>query len=89
MNDHMLGRYQLNRAALVPMIQSAFQRRMRTMVLGPDGALSLALVTESLSAIDAYFVVADMAGVKADQDLWRILASLSRTDHPGYCGAEG
>ena len=21
--------------------------------------------------------------------IWRVLASLSRTDHPGYCGAEG
>jgi len=71
------------------MIQSAFRRRMRTMVLGPDGALSLALVTDSLSAIGADFVVADMAAVKTDQDIWRVLASLSRTDHPGYCGGEG
>ena len=30
-----------------------------------------------------------MAGVKTEQDIWRVLASLSRTDHPGYCGAEG
>ena len=59
------------------------------MVLGPDGALSLALVTDSLSAIGADFVVADLSGVKTEQDIWRVLASLSRTDHPGYCGAEG
>jgi hypothetical protein len=88
MNDNMLGRYQLNRAALVPMIQSAFQRRMRTMVLGPDGALSLALVTKSLSAIGADFVVADLSGVKTEHDIWRVFASLNGAGHPGYCGPE-
>jgi hypothetical protein len=89
MNDHVFGWYQLNRAARVPMIQSAFRRRMRTMVLGPDGALRIALVTDSLSAIGADFVVADMAAVKTEQDIWRVLASLNGTGHPGYCGAEG
>ena len=59
------------------------------MVLGPDGASSLALVTDSLSAIGADFVVADLSGVKADQDIWRVFASINGTDHPGYCGAEG
>ena len=89
MNDHVFGWYQLNRAARVPMIQSAFRRRMRTMVLGPEGALRIALVTDSLSAIGADFVVADLSGVKTEQDIWRVLASLNGTGHPGYCGAEG
>ena len=59
------------------------------MVLGPDGALRIALVTDSLSAIGADFVVADLSGVKTEQDIWRVLASLNGTGHPGYCGAEG
>ena len=59
------------------------------MGLGPDGALSLALVTDALSAIGSDFVVADMAAVKTDQDIWRVLASLNGAGHPGYCGADG
>jgi hypothetical protein len=88
MNDHEFGRYQFNRTTLVPKIKSAFRRKVRTMVLGPDGASSLALVTEALSATGAEILVADMAGVKTDQDIWRVFANLNGTGHPGYCGTE-
>ena len=88
MNNQLFNRFQMARDEVTKNLQADFRRRTRATLLGPDGAVSLELLTGALRAIDADFLVADMSGAKKDRDIWRIIAGLNGTAHPGHCRRE-